>query len=79
MNYTRLINAIRDERLDILENLADHRLELISTLANFLELTQRILENVRRVVETLQKLEDDTYIMVHFLDRLEEFLLSRSS
>ena len=79
MNYTRLINAIRDERLDILENLADHRLELISTLANFLELTQRILENVRRVVETLQKLEDDTYVMVHFLDRLEEFLLSRSS
>ena len=79
MNYTRLINAIRDERLDILENLADHRLELISTLANFLELTQRILENVRRVVETLQKLEDDTYIMVHYLDRLEEFLLSRSS
>lgn len=79
MNYTRLINAIRDERLDILENLADHRLELISTLANFLELTQRILENVRRVVETLQKLEDDTYVMVHYLDRLEEFLLSRSS
>ena len=79
MNYTRLINAIRDERLDILENLADHRLELISNLANFLELTQRIPENVRRIMQTLQKLEDDTYVMVHYLDTLEEFLLSRSS
>lgn len=78
MNYTCLLNAIRDERLDLLENLADHSLELISTLGNFLELTQTILENVHPIMENVKKLEDDTYVMVHNLDRVGEFLLSRS-
>lgn len=78
MNYTRLLNSIRDKQLDLLENLADHRLKLISTLGNFLELTQTILENVNPIMENVKKL-DDTYLMVHNLDRLGEFLLSWSS
>lgn len=79
MNYTCLLNVIRDERLDLLENLVDHSLELISTLGNFFELTQTILENVHPIMENVKKLEDDTYVMVGNLDRPGEFLLSRSS
>lgn len=76
MNYTCLLNVIRDERLDLLENLADHSLELISTLGNFFQLTQTILENVHPIMENVKKLEDDTYVMVGNLDRPGEFLLS---
>lgn len=51
-------------------------LQLILTLENLLQLTQMIPENVLPFIQDFIKLEDNTHVMVNYLDRLKEFLLS---
>ena len=50
--------------------------QLILTLENLLQLTQMIPENVLPFIQDFIKLEDNTHVMVNYLDRLKEFLLS---
>ena len=53
-----------------------YHLQLILTLENLLQLTQMIPESVLPFIQDFMKLEDNTYVMVNYLHRLKEFLLS---
>ena len=69
-----VIEWIRDERLQLVEVLAESRLRVIDTLSYLANTSPSMLQNVRPVVEEYFQLRENIISMLINLDALEQEL-----
>ena len=69
-----VIEWIRDERLQLVEVLAESRLRVIDTLSYLANTSPSMLQNVRPVVEEYFQLRENIILMLINLDALEQEL-----
>ena len=72
-----MINTIRVERLDLVEFLAENRLQLVATLTYISTTVPLMVQNVAEVLGTYRQLQEDVRRMINDLDRLEQKLMQR--
>ena len=77
MDYSAVINTIRVERLDLVEFLAENRLQLVATLTYISTTVPLMVQNVAEVLDTYRQLQEDVRRMINDLDRLEQKLMQR--
>ena len=75
MDYSDVVDSIRAERLELIEILTEHRLQLLKTLHSVHPLM--ILQDVFPVIAQYCKLKDDISYMLKDLDALEQSLVLR--
>ena len=75
MDYSAVVDSIRAERLELVEILTEHRLQLLDTLHNLHPLM--ILQDFLPVIAQHCKLKDDISYMLKDMDALEQSLISR--
>ena len=76
MDYSAIIDSIRAERLELVERLAENRLELLETI-NLLTTTPSMIQLISPVMEQYRLLKSDILSMLDMLDALEEYLIAR--
>lgn len=77
MDYSAVVDAIRTERLDLVEILAENCLQLLDTLHSLHPLVN--LEDILPVIAQYCKLKSDISSMLKDMDALERTLVSRIS
>lgn len=80
MDYSAMIEAIRAERLELvefLEDLEEYRQQLVDTLIYVANTSSLMLQNVTGVLEVYYHLQQDAYLMMNELDTLEQELMQR--
>ena len=77
MDYSAGVDSIRTERLELLEILTEHHLQLLDTLHNLHPLMT--LQVVFPVIAQYCKLKNDISHMLKDMDALEQSLTSRIS
>ena len=77
MDYSAIINSIRVERLELVEILAENRLDLLETLNHLTKTSPSMTQLILPVMEQYRQLKDDISSMLDNLNALEEKLLAR--
>lgn len=77
MDYSAIINSIRVERLDLVEILAENRLDLLETLNHLTKTSPSMTQLILPVMEQYRQLNDDISSMLDNLTTLEEKLIAR--
>ena len=77
MDYSAIINSIRVERLELVEILAENRLDLLETLNHLTKTSQSMTQLILPVMEQYRQLNDDISSMLDNLNTLEEKLIAR--
>ena len=77
MDYSAIINSIRVERLDLVEILAENRLDLLETLNHLTKTSPSMTQLILPVMEQYRQLNDDISSMLDNLNTLEEKLIAR--
>ena len=75
MDYSAVIEAIRAERLELVEFLEENRQQLVDTLIYVANTSSLMLQNVTGVLEVYYHLQQDVYLMMNDLDTLEQELM----
>ena len=75
MDYSGVVDCIRAERLELVEILTEHRLQLLDTLHSLHPLMT--LQDVLPVIAQYCKLKKDISHMLKDMDALEQSLASR--
>ena len=68
------INCIRDERLDLLEKLQEHREEVVHVLSNMPSIT---LQDLSETLKMYYSLRDEILSMIRNMDIVEQKLVDR--
>lgn len=80
MDYSAAIDSIRAERLELVEILAETRLQLLDTLNNLATTSPSIiLEDVSLLMAQYRQVRDNIYKMLNDMDALEQGIVSRIS
>lgn len=74
MDYSAIINSIRVERLELVEILAENRLDLLETLNHLTKTSPSMTQLILPVIEQYRQLNDDISSMLDNLNTLEEKL-----
>ena len=77
MDYSAIINSIRVERLELVEILAENRLDLLETLNHLTKTSPSMTQLILPVMEQYRQLNDDISSMLDNLNTLEEKLVAR--
>ena len=77
MDYSAIINSIRVERLELVEILAENRLDLLETLNHLTKTSPSMTQLILPVMEQYRQLNDDISSMLDNLTTLEEKLIAR--
>lgn len=77
MDYSAIINSIRVERLELVEILAENRLDLLETLNHLTKTSPSMTQLILPVMEQYRQLNDDISSMLDNLNTLEEKLIAR--
>ena len=77
MDYSAIINSIRVERLELVEILAENRLDLLETLNHLTKTSPSMTQLILPVMEQYRQLKDDISSMLDNLKALEEKLIAR--
>ena len=77
MDYSAIINSIRVERLELVEILAENRLDLLETLNHLTKTSASMTQLILPVMEQYRQLNDDISSMLDNLNTLEEKLIAR--
>ena len=77
MDYSAIINSIRVERLELVEILAENRLDLLETLNHLTKTSPSMTQLILPVMEQYRQLNDDISSMLDNLNNLEEKLIAR--
>ena len=77
MDYSAIINSIRVERLELVEILAENRLDLLETLNHLTKTSPSMTQLILPVMEQYRQLNDDISSMLDNLNTLEEKLTAR--
>ena len=77
MDYSAIINSIRVERLELVEILAENRLDLLETLNHLTKTSPSMTQLILPVMEQYRQLNDDISSMLDNLNTLEEKLSTR--
>ena len=77
MDYSAIINSIRMERLELVEILAENRLDLLETLNHSTKTSPSMTQLILPVMEQYRQLNDDISSMLDNLNTLEEKLIAR--
>lgn len=77
MDYSAIINSIRVERLELVEILAENRLDLLETLNHLTKTSPSMTQLILPVMEQYCQLNDDISSMLDNLNTLEEKLIAR--
>ena len=77
MDYSAIINSIRVERLELVEILAENRLDLLETLNHLTKTSPSMTQLIFPVMEQYRQLNDDISSMLDNLNTLEEKLIAR--
>ena len=77
MDYSAIINSIRVERLEVVEILAENRLDLLETLNHLTKTSPSMTQLILPVMEQYRQLNDDISSMLDNLNTLEEKLIAR--
>ena len=72
MDYSAIINSIRVERLELVEILAENRLDLLETLNHLTKTSPSMTQLILPVMEQYRQLNDDISSMLDNLNTLEE-------
>ena len=76
MDYSAIINSIRVERLELVEILAENRLDLLETLNHLTKTSPSMTQLILPVMEQYRQLNDDISSMLDNLNTLEEKLIA---
>lgn len=80
MDYSAAIDSIRAERLELVEILAETRLQLLDTLNNLVTTSPSIiLQDVSLLMAQYRQVRDNIYKMLNDMDALEQGIVSRIS
>lgn len=80
MDYSAAIDSIRAERLELVEILAETRLQLLDTLNNLATTSPSIiLQDVSLLMAQYRQVRDNIYKMLNDMDALEQGIVSRIS
>ena len=77
MDYSAIINSIRVERLELVQILAENRLDLLETLNHLTKTSPSMTQLILPVMEQYRQLNDDISSMLDNLNTLEEKLIAR--
>ena len=77
MDYSAIINSIRVECLELVEILAENRLDLLETLNHLTKTSPSMTQLILPVMEQYRQLNDDISSMLDNLNTLEEKLIAR--
>ena len=77
MDYSAIINSIHVERLELVEILAENRLDLLETLNHLTKTSPSMTQLILPVMEQYRQLNDDISSMLDNLNTLEEKLIAR--
>ena len=77
MDYSAIINSIHVERLELVEILAENRLDLLETLNHLTKTSPSMTQLILPVMEQYRQLNDDISSMLDNLTTLEEKLIAR--
>lgn len=77
MDYSAIINSIRMECLELVEILAENRLDLLETLNHLTKTSPSMTQLILPVMEQYRQLKDDISSMLDNLKALEEKLIAR--
>ena len=77
MDYSAIINSIRVEHLELVEILAENRLDLLETLNHLTKTSPSMTQLILPVMEQYRQLNDDISSMLDNLNTLEEKLIAR--
>ena len=77
MDYSAFINSIRMECLELVEILAENRLDLLETLNHLTKTSPSMTQLILPVMEQYHQLKDDISSMLDNLKALEEKLIAR--
>ena len=77
MDYSAIIDSIRAERLELVEILAENRLDLLETLNHLTTTSPSMIQLILPVMEQYCQLKNDISSMLNNLDALEEKLIAR--
>ena len=77
MDYSAIINSIRVKRLELVEILAENRLDLLETLNHLTKTSPSMTQLILPVMEQYRQLNDDISSMLDNLNTLEEKLIAR--
>ena len=79
MDYSAIINSIRVERLELVEILAENRLDLLETLNHLTKTSPSMTQLILPVMEQYRQLNDDISSMLDNLNTLEDLVIARES
>ena len=77
MDYSAIIDSIRAERLELVERLAENRLDLLETLNLLTTTAPSMIHLIFPVMEQYLLLKKNISTMLDMLDALEEKLIAR--
>lgn len=77
MDYSAIINSIRVECLELVEILAENRLDLLEMLNHSTKTSPSMTHLILPVMEQYRQLKDDISSMLDNLKALEEKLIAR--
>lgn len=77
MDYSAIINSSRVEHLELVEILAENRLDLLETLNHLTKTSPSMTQLILPVMEQYRQLNDDISSMLDNLNTLEEKLIAR--
>ena len=77
MDYSAIIDSIRAERLELVERLAENRLELLETISLLTTTSPSMIQLISPIMEQYRLLKNDISSMLDMLDVLEEYLKAR--
>ena len=76
MDYSAIIDSIRAERLELVEILAENRLDMLETLNHFTTTSTSMIQLILPVMEQYCQLKKDISSMLDNLDALEQKLMA---
>jgi len=77
MHYSAIIDSLRTERLELVEMLAEHRLDLVETLNHLKTTSPSMIKLISPVMEQYRQLKNNISSMLDNLDTLGEKLMAR--
>lgn len=77
MDYSAIIDPIRVERLELVEILAENRLDLVETPNHLTTTSPSMIQLILLIMEQYRQLKNDMSLMLDNLDSLEEKLIAR--
>jgi len=77
MDYSAIINSIRMEHLELVEILAETRLDFLETLNHLTTTSPSMIQLISPVMEQYCQLKNDISSLLDNLDALEETLIAR--